>query len=93
MLKNVLASIVISAFMMGSAYAAGADKAAAEEARRMATVVDVPVELPDERLTTVTAERSMLEAGLDVGCRHAAHADGLARGPRVLADRVERLGY
>lgn len=41
-----------------------AAKAAAEEARRLASVVDVPVELHDERLTTVTAERSMLDAGL-----------------------------
>ena len=42
-----------------------AAKAAVAEARRLATLVDVPVEMHDERLTTVTAERSMLEAGLD----------------------------
>ena len=42
-----------------------AAKAAIAEARRLATVVDVPVEMHDERLTTVTADRSMLEAGLD----------------------------
>jgi putative Holliday junction resolvase len=40
-------------------------KAATGLARRLATLVDVPVELHDERLTTVTAERAMLEAGLD----------------------------
>jgi putative Holliday junction resolvase len=40
-------------------------RAATGLARRLATVVDVPVELHDERLTTVTADRSMLDAGLD----------------------------
>lgn len=42
-----------------------AARAATKEADRLATVVDVPVELYDERFTTVTAERGMLEAGLD----------------------------
>ncbi|MDJ0769903.1 MAG: Holliday junction resolvase RuvX [Ilumatobacter sp.] len=42
-----------------------AAKAAVAEARRLATLVDVPVEMHDERLTTVTADRSMLEAGLN----------------------------
>jgi putative Holliday junction resolvase len=41
-----------------------AAKAAIAEAARLATVVDVPVETHDERLTTVTAERSMIEAGM-----------------------------
>ena len=40
-------------------------KAATKLAEHLATVVDVPVEMHDERLTTVTAERSMLDAGLD----------------------------
>jgi putative Holliday junction resolvase len=40
-------------------------KAAIAEARRLATVVDVPVELHDERRTTVSADRSMLDAGLN----------------------------
>ena len=40
-------------------------RAATGLARRLATVVDVPVEMHDERLTTVTADRSMLDAGLD----------------------------
>lgn len=40
-------------------------RAATGLARGLATLVDVPVELHDERLTTVTAERAMLEAGLD----------------------------
>jgi putative Holliday junction resolvase len=41
-----------------------AAKAARAEAARLATVVDVPVETHDERLTTVTAERSLVEAGV-----------------------------
>ena len=42
-----------------------AAKTAVAEARRLATLVDVPVEMHDERLTTVTADRSMVEAGLN----------------------------
>lgn len=40
-------------------------KAATAEAKRLATLVDVPVELHDERLTTVTADRSMIDAGMN----------------------------
>ena len=39
--------------------------AAIADARRLATVVGVPIELHDERRTTVTAEQSMRAAGLD----------------------------
>jgi putative Holliday junction resolvase len=42
-----------------------AAKAATGFARALATLVRVPVEMHDERRTTVTAERSMLDAGLD----------------------------
>ena len=42
-----------------------AARAAVKEAKQLATVVDVPVELYDERFTTVTAERGLIEAGLD----------------------------
>lgn len=42
-----------------------AARAAVKEAEQLATVVDVPVEMYDERFTTVTAERGLLEAGLD----------------------------
>ncbi len=35
------------------------------EARQLASVVGVPVTMYDERFTTVTAERGMLDAGLD----------------------------
>jgi len=46
-----------------------AAKRALDEARRIATVVGVPVEMHDERRTTVSADRSMLEAGLDAPAR------------------------
>ena len=42
-----------------------AAKAATFEAKQLATLVDVPVELHDERLTTVSADRSMLDAGMN----------------------------
>lgn len=42
-----------------------AAKAAAQFAKRLATVTNVPVELHDERRTTVTAEQAMREGGLD----------------------------
>lgn len=40
-------------------------KAAIAEGRRLATLVDVPIEMHDERLTTATADRSMLDAGMN----------------------------
>lgn len=42
-----------------------AAKAATKESKQMASVVGVPIEMYDERFTTVTAERHMLEVGLD----------------------------
>jgi putative holliday junction resolvase len=42
-----------------------AARAARTEAKHLASVVGVPVEMYDERFTTVTAERGMIEAGLD----------------------------
>lgn len=42
-----------------------AARSAETEARQLASVVGVPVEMYDERFTTVTAERGMREAGLD----------------------------
>lgn len=42
-----------------------AARAATKEASQMASVVGVPIEMYDERFTTVTAERHMMEAGLD----------------------------
>ena len=41
-----------------------AARAAVKEAEQLATVVDVPVEMYDERFTTVTAEQALLEAGV-----------------------------
>jgi putative Holliday junction resolvase len=46
-----------------------AAQAATIEARQLATVVGVPVEMYDERFTTVTAERGMMEAGLNAQAR------------------------
>ena len=40
-------------------------KTATHEAKRLATLVDVPVEMHDERLTTVSADRSMIDAGMN----------------------------
>lgn len=42
-----------------------AAKAAVKEAKQMQQTVGVPVEMYDERFTTVTAERHMMEVGLD----------------------------
>jgi putative Holliday junction resolvase len=42
-----------------------AANAAVAEAARLATVAGVPVELHDERRTTASADRSMLDAGLN----------------------------
>jgi putative Holliday junction resolvase len=46
-----------------------AARAAVDEAERLATVVDVPVETHDERFTTVTADRSMMEARMRAEAR------------------------
>ena len=46
-----------------------AAKAALAETEQLATVVGVPVESYDERLTTVTAERSMMEARMRAEAR------------------------
>ena len=46
-----------------------AAKAATTEANQLSSVVGVPVEMYDERFTTVTAERGMIEAGLDARAR------------------------
>jgi putative Holliday junction resolvase len=53
-----------------------AARAARTEAKQLASVVGVPVEMYDERFTTVTAERGMREAGLD------------ARKQRAVVDKV-----
>lgn len=42
-----------------------AARAATDLAKHLARLTDVPVQMHDERLTTVTAERSLVEAGLD----------------------------
>jgi putative Holliday junction resolvase len=42
-----------------------AARAAEKEAKQLSSVVGVPVEMYDERFTTVTAERGLQDAGLD----------------------------
>ena len=54
-----------------------AAKAATKEAEQLATVVGVPVEMYDERFTTVTAEAAMREAGLS-GQRQRLIVDKMA---------------
>ncbi len=46
-----------------------AAKAAINECSQLATVVGVPVETLDERLTTVTAERMLMESGVRAKAR------------------------
>ena len=46
-----------------------AAKSAVAEAGRLATVVSVPVETYDERLTTVSAERALMEAKMRADAR------------------------
>ncbi|HEX9260333.1 MAG TPA: Holliday junction resolvase RuvX [Acidimicrobiales bacterium] len=46
-----------------------AARAALAEAEALASVVDVPVETYDERLTTVTAERTLMEARMRAEAR------------------------
>ena len=53
--------------MNGSAGPAA--QAAIKEAKALATVVNVPVHTSDERRTTVTADRVMIEAGMNAQAR------------------------
>lgn len=46
-----------------------ASKAATAEARDLATVLSVPVEMFDERLTTVAADRVLREAEISASAR------------------------
>ena len=46
-----------------------AAKSAIDEAERLATVVGVPVETYDERLTTVSADRALIEAKMRADAR------------------------
>lgn len=54
-----------------------AAQGATKEAKQMATVVGVPVEMYDERFTTVTAEQAMRDAGLS-GQRQRKIVDKMA---------------
>ena len=54
-----------------------AAKGAIAEARALATVVGVPVLTHDERLTTVSADRALIEAGIGAQARRK-HVDKVA---------------
>lgn len=53
-----------------------AAKAALQEAEALRDLLDVPVELQDERLTSVTANRSLTEAGVTGRRRRKAREAG-----------------
>jgi putative Holliday junction resolvase len=53
-----------------------AAKAALKEAQALRELLDVPVELQDERLTSVTANRSLTEAGVTGRRRRKAREAG-----------------
>lgn len=53
-----------------------AAKAAIAEAEALATVVGVPVITFDERRTTVTADRALIEAGISAGAPEAGRQGG-----------------
>jgi putative holliday junction resolvase len=65
--------------------------AATNEAKRLASVVGVPVEMYDERFTTVTAERGMLEAGMNAQERRKV-VDKVAAAVMLQAWLDHRLG-
>jgi putative holliday junction resolvase len=62
--EHEVEAIVVGLPLSMSGEMGPAAKAAASEAERLATFVDVPVVTHDERLTTVSADRSMRDASL-----------------------------
>jgi putative Holliday junction resolvase len=68
-----------------------AARSAETEATHLASVVGVPVEMYDERFTTVTAERGMLEAGLDARQRRKV-VDKVAAAVMLQAWLDHRIG-
>jgi putative holliday junction resolvase len=68
-LASIVAEVDADVVVVGMPYSLDgtegrAAKRARAEVRRIAAAVNVPVETYDERLTTVTAERSLRELGL-----------------------------
>ena len=71
-----------------------AAEAAIAEAKRLATVLDVPVVTFDERLTTVSAERTLMEANMNAQARRRV-VDKVAAAVMLQAwldERANRLG-
>jgi putative holliday junction resolvase len=62
-------AVVIGLPLNMNGSAGPAAQAAIKEAKALATVVNVPVHTSDERRTTVTADRAMMEAGMNAQAR------------------------
>ena len=64
--RNEEAEVIVVGLPLNMDGSQGASaKRAVAEAERLATVAGVPVEMHDERRTTVSADRSMVDAGLN----------------------------
>jgi putative Holliday junction resolvase len=63
--ENGVATVVVGEPLMMSGQAGEAARHAREFADALRAVLDIPVELVDERLTTVEAERRLAGAGVD----------------------------
>jgi putative Holliday junction resolvase len=64
--RDEAAEVIVIGLPLNMAGSEGkAAKAAIAEGRRLATLVDVPIEMHDERRTTVMADRAMIEGGLN----------------------------
>jgi putative Holliday junction resolvase len=63
--ENGVATVVVGEPLMMSGEAGEAARHAREFADALRAVLDIPVELVDERLTTVEAERRLAGAGVD----------------------------
>ena len=68
-LEEEAEAVVVGLPLNMNGSAGPAAQAAVKEARALATVVGVPVHTSDERRTTVTADRAMMEAGMNAQAR------------------------
>ena len=70
LVRDVEAELVVVGLPLSQDGTMGpAARAAAEEAAALADVLAVPVETYDERLTTVTADRSLMQLRMKAGAR------------------------
>ena len=68
-LEEEAEAVVVGLPLNMNGSAGPAAQAAVKEAKALATVVGVPVHTSDERRTTVTADRAMMEAGMNAQAR------------------------